>query len=197
MNVNELKGNSHRSKDEQKEEPKRVTSTVPAHVRDPESGGILGQLFNRNINEIKNNIITDYILPAIEDSIIGAVRMFFNTPVNPSSGSRASRGNYISYNEKYNSNNRLSRSTSQHNFNYKELVWPTRGKAEAALTSMWEILDSYGLVRIADLFDIAEQTPVGDSTGNDYGWRDLSGSRVVRTYDGVYCLELPKAVSLK
>ena len=52
------------------------------------------------------------------------------------------------------------------------------------------------IVSVADLFEIAGQTSIGDPTGNSYGWTDLTGSQVIRLFNGTYALKLPPVQSL-
>ena len=210
MDVSELKPASYKARsslevETAEVEEKRVKTVVPAETTKTDSmlSKFLKSFMQTDLDTIKNNIIDDYIVPGIKEAILGIIDMFF---YRDSSGPRgrgaANTGPYVSYSSKYRNGSRPSMNQPrdydrQHSFDYRELYWSSRGKAEAALKSLWEILDEYHMVRIADLFDIAEATPPGDSTGNDYGWRDLSGSEVQRTYDGKYVIKLPTAVSLK
>lgn len=209
MDVNELKpaSNSYKARSSidaasNKVEEKRVKNTVPASMEQKPSliNRFLKSFMQTDLETIKTNIMDDYVIPGIKDAILGIIDMFFYKDGAGPKG-RGSNGGYVSYGQSYRGNRpvgpRAREERRQHNFDYRELSWPTRGKAEAALNGLWEILDEYKMVRIADLFDLAEATPPGDSTGNDYGWRDLSGSEVLRTYDGRYAIKLPQAVSLK
>ena len=180
---------------------RRVKTTVPAVVEPKQSflTRFLKNFMQTDAETIKKNLLDDYIIPGIKDAVLGVIDMFF---YENGEGGRGSDGHYVSYDKKYKNGDRRSRgddqaSPRQNRYDYRELCWPTRGKAENALNALWEILDEFGVVRVADIFDLAEVTPVGDSTGNNYGWRDLSGSSVKRTYDGQYSLDLPQAISLK
>lgn len=214
MDVNELKPASYKARSsidqvpaEVEQREKRVTTTVPSvEKKDSLIHRFLKSFFQTDAETIKNSIIDDYVVPGIKDAILGAIDMFFYKD-GSGRGGRSPSGPYVSYEKRYKGNTALRpfqgsrivepRQERQHRFDYRDLCWPSRGTAEAALSSLWEILDNYNVVSIADLFDIAEVTPPGDSTGNDYGWRDLSGSEVARTFDGQYVIKLPKAISLK
>ena len=69
----------------------------------------------------------------------------------------------------------------------------TRGEAEDVLSRMDELIDTYGVVSVADLYDL-----VGIScnyTDNKYGWTNLRNAEPVRVRDG-YMLKLPKALPI-
>ena len=58
---------------------------------------------------------------------------------------------------------------------------------------MDHMLNRYGLVRVGDLYDMADRT--APYTSNDYGWTSLNRVDVVRVRDG-YILKLPKATPI-
>ena len=68
-----------------------------------------------------------------------------------------------------------------------------RGEAEIVLSRMDELIDTYGIVTIADLYDLAGVT--GDYTTNNYGWTNIRNAEVVRVRDG-YIIKMPKAMPI-
>ena len=69
----------------------------------------------------------------------------------------------------------------------------SEGEAEDVLSRMDELIDTYGVVSVADLYDL-----VGIScnyTDNKYGWTNLRNAEPVRVRDG-YMLKLPKALPI-
>lgn len=74
------------------------------------------------------------------------------------------------------------------------LVFESRGDAEQVLDSLDELIETYGIVSVADLYDL-----VGlKSSFNDtrFGWTSFDSAVVVRGRYG-YLLKLPKAIPLK
>ena len=55
---------------------------------------------------------------------------------------------------------------------------------------MDDILEKYGMVSVADLYDLVGVT--GNYTDNKYGWTNLSNAEIVRVRDG-YQIKLPRA----
>ena len=61
------------------------------------------------------------------------------------------------------------------------------------ISKMDEIIDTYGIVTIADFYDLAGVT--GDYTTNNYGWTNIRSAEVVRVRDG-YIIKMPKAMPI-
>ena len=61
------------------------------------------------------------------------------------------------------------------------------------LDRMNEIVETYGLVKVADLYDLVGLTC--NYTDNKYGWTSLRTADIVRVRDG-YTLKLPKAMPI-
>jgi hypothetical protein len=73
--------------------------------------------------------------------------------------------------------------------NYQDLVLPTQQMAEAVLGNMYELLNEYRMVAVADLYEAAGVTPA--PSDNAYGWMSMDGARISKVRDG-YLLELPR-----
>jgi hypothetical protein len=73
--------------------------------------------------------------------------------------------------------------------NYQDLVLPTQPMAEAVLGNMYELLNEYRMVAVADLYEAAGVTPA--PSDNAYGWMSMDGARISKVRDG-YLLELPR-----
>ena len=72
------------------------------------------------------------------------------------------------------------------------------GRLSALLNStlssrMDELMDTYGLVRVADLYDLVGIT--GNYTDNKYGWTNIRNAEIVRVRDG-YMIKMPRAVPI-
>ena len=74
-----------------------------------------------------------------------------------------------------------------------DIIIENRGEAEDVLSRMDELIDQYGLVSVADLYDLVGIN--GNYTDNKYGWFNIRTASVVRVRDG-YMIKLPKAVPL-
>jgi len=76
-----------------------------------------------------------------------------------------------------------------------DIVFQTREDAENALATMHDIIKQYGIVSLADVYDIIGKISPSYAA-NRYGWRSLDKAKVVRCRDG-YFIEIPKAVEIK
>lgn len=76
-----------------------------------------------------------------------------------------------------------------------DIVFNTRKDAEFVLDAMSDAIKQYGVVSLADVYDIAG---IGSPafTANKYGWRSVEDGEVVRCRDGYY-IKLPKAEEIK
>lgn len=80
-------------------------------------------------------------------------------------------------------------------YSYDDLIFNTRGDAEIVLEKMFELLNQYRAVSIADMFDLAGVSSPNGYTDNKYGWSDLRDARIVRVNSG-YMIDLPRAGQL-
>ena len=78
-------------------------------------------------------------------------------------------------------------------YDYDNIILSSRGEAEDVLMKMDELMDTYGLVRVADLYDLVGIT--GNYTDNKYGWTNIRNAEIVRVRDG-YMIKMPRAVAI-
>lgn len=77
-----------------------------------------------------------------------------------------------------------------------ELIYETRDDAEKVLNGMSEIIDNYGFVTVADLYDISG-LPGAYYTDSIIGWKgSIKESTIKKVRDG-YVIDLPKPEVLK
>ena len=73
------------------------------------------------------------------------------------------------------------------------IVLETRGEAEEVIAAMDGLMDTYGIVSVADLYDLVGKPC--NFTDNKYGWTNIRNVEPVRVRDG-YMLKLPKAMPI-
>ena len=74
---------------------------------------------------------------------------------------------------------------------YDDIILDTRREAEEVLDRMQDLIDNYGMVSVADLYDLVGIN--GSYTDNKYGWTHLRSADVQHVREG-YLLKLPKAL---
>lgn len=199
--MEEYKSNSDRSKNQSQEVPqRRAEKVITGGVTQRRKSGIdkLGSIFLAgDVEDVKEYIIEDVLIPTIKrafyDIICNGMGMMLGER-NPNKGNQSSRVSYRSYYDR--PDERKSRNNSNQsrlNYGYKDLIFDNRGDAEVVLEQMFELLDRYDAVSIADLFDLAGES--SNYTDNKYGWTNLEDARV-QPVRGGYIIQLPRATTL-
>ena len=102
------------------------------------------------------------------------------------------RDTKVSYTKYYDRDyDRPARSRGRYGYDYDDIILDTRKEAEEVLDRMDDLIDNYGVVSVADLYDLVGIS--GNYTDNKYGWTNLRNADVQRVRDG-YLLKLPKAL---
>lgn len=148
-------------------------------------------------SNVKSYIISDVLIPAAKKLISDIVRdgidmLLYGGTGNRSDRTRSSRVDYVSY-SKNNDRRNSSTTRTRTGYNYDDVTLDTRGEAEDVLTRMDELIDMYGVVSVADLYDLVGIS--GNYTDNKYGWTNIRNAEPVRVRDG-YMLKLPKALPI-
>ena len=112
-------------------------------------------------------------------------------------GGRRSNVDRVSY-DRYSRRNdpprRDIRDQRNNVLDYDDISFESRGDAEKVLRGMDEIMVEYGLVRVADMQDLAGLTC--DYLAMDYGWTNINSAQVVRDR-GEYVIKMPRAIPIK
>lgn len=198
--------NSHKYKEEQKNattEEKRVQKVVktPVKTRKNEVRKIADIFISEDVSNVKNYIFMDVLVPAIKkaiyDIVTNGIDMFLYGGTGR--GKSSSSGSKVSYRNFYDQKNsnpgyRGSENTqARSRFDYEDIVFSNRGEAEAVKQQMQDVIARYGVVTVADLYDMVDLT--APYTSQKYGWMDVSSAEVLRVR-GDYTLKLPRAVPI-
>lgn len=191
--MEEYRPNSHKSKAERQKLEKVVSGTVRTKKKN-EIRKLTDVFISEDIHSVKNYILMDVLVPAVKDAIEDIITNGIRMILRGDTGSSRHRGNasYVSYN-KYSSDRREERRSdnkSRNGYSYDDFIFDNRGEAEDVLDRMNELIENYGMVSVADLYDLVGES--GAFTNNKYGWTNLRNAEVVRVREG-YMLKLPKA----
>lgn len=196
--------NSKKSKEQKPEAApeKRVTPLTALSGMKPKKQGFFSSLLANDIPSMLRYVRDDVLLPSIRrmlhDVITnGADTIFFGEDA--AKRSVSSNTSYFSYGSCFSGKSQASGSyfSSPQNKSpkYSDVVFPTRGLAEAALDQLWGAINRYGVARVGDLYDCAGITP--PFTSYNYGWTDISSAKPVRNMDGSYSLKMPTAMAIE
>ena len=191
--------NSHKAREEVAE--KKVEKVVSGKTSTKKKSGIrkLSDTFlSEDVGNVKSYIFSEVLLPAakklVSDIVTNGIDMLLYGEIKNKKGN-SSKVSYSRYYDDRRDRSRDYRSpVVRNNFDYDEIIFETRGDAEAVLDAMYDILNQYKVVSVAELYDLASIT-THNYTCNIYGWIDLRGSSVVRVRDG-YILKLPRALAI-
>lgn len=197
--------NSNKYKEEQKQKQtastdkqiqkvaKSATKTKTNEVRK------LADIFiSEDVTNVKNYIFMDVIVPAVKkaiyDVVTNGIDMFLyggsGKGKSSSNSSKVSYRNYYERKDNGSSYRSSDNNTSRNALDYEDIVFATRGEAEAAKQQMIDVIERYGMVTVGDLYEMADLTP--PYTSQSYCWTDLHTAETQRVRDG-YILKLPKA----
>lgn len=154
-----------------------------------------------DIKNVKEYVLMDVLVPTAKRTIVNIIQdvasmIFLGEKGRGSSSSRASG---VSYTQYYDNKRDIYKHTPDpvrtHRHSYEDIILDNRGEAEEVLTRMDELIDTYGVVSVADLYDLVGITC--DYTDNKYGWTKTTfrNARVVPVRDG-YMFKMPKALPL-
>lgn len=206
MSEHEYKPNSHRYREGQADAPiekKKVEKVVKGVVKTKKKSQIhkFTDIFvAEDVGEVKEYLITGLLIPSIKNTILdliieGATMIFKGEPGRGrKSSSSVDYVSYRHYSDRDRRDDRHHNSRVRTGYGYDDIVLESRGEAETVLTRMDELIDTYGFVTVADLYDL-----VGKScnyTDNKYGWTNLRNAESVRIRGGEYILKLPKALPI-
>jgi hypothetical protein len=157
---------------------------------------------SEDVGNVKNYIFMDVLIPAVKKAISDIVTNGIDMLLYGESGrtkknSTASKISYRSFYERPGDRDRRDTnfSRSRNGLDYDNIIFETRGDAQAVLSAMEDAIDEFKFVSIGDLYDLADISTHNHAI-NNYGWTNLSTASVQRVRDG-YMLKLPRALPLE
>lgn len=200
--LEQYKPNSNKYKEEKalaEKREKKVEKVVTGRVITKKEG-FFSKMFRGFISEdakdVKSYVFGDVLIPAIKKAISDIVTDGIDIILyGESRGKRGrSTAERISYRSYYDRNDSYRRPVASYNdYSYDNIILSSRGEAEEVLARMDELMDTYGLVSVADLKDLVGIN--GNYTDNKYGWTSIKSAEVVRVRDG-YTIKMPRAVPI-
>lgn len=203
MSEFDYKPNSHKAKSEQRlDEKKSIEKVVRGTVKTkPKSGlsRVTGEVISGEVSNLKRYAWEEVLLPSFKKAVSDIVKdgidmlMYGETRGRRSSSGSSSYVSYRDYSRR--DDDRRDRGTYRTRSGYApdDIIVETRGEAEDVLTRMDELIETYGMVSVADLYDLIGKTC--QYTDNKYGWTNIRNAEPIRVRDG-WMLKLPKALPI-
>lgn len=209
--MEEYKSNSNNLKAAQKKEQesgnkleeKKIEKVVTGVVKTKKKSkfeGIMSNFISEDAKSVKSYVFGEVLIPAIKKAISDIVTDGIDIILyGESRGRNKNRpSNYVSYSSYSNDRRDRTRMNERQaimagSYSYNDIILSSRGEAEDVLARMDELIETYGLVRVADLYDLVGIT--GNYTDNKYGWMNIRNAEIVRVRDG-YMIKMPRAVPI-
>ena len=196
VRMEDLKPNSHISKEEKKKEVKKVISGKAVKKEKTTAQKFADVFLSDDIDNVKDYVFFDVVVPAIKEAIVnaitGGVEMIFFGNSSSRSMRREGGKSYVSYSSYYKSDNSNNRRDSSANRrargNYSPVEVDSRAEGEEILSNLVDFAIDYGQATVADLYELAGLS--SNFTDNKWGWVDLSTASVKRVRNG-YLIDLP------
>lgn len=208
--MDDYKPNSHRFKEEQKaatvnSEKKRVGKVIngTANVKKKSELHKLTDVFvSEDASNVKGFIISDILVPAVKKLITDIVKdgidmIFYGGRGYSDRGSGSSKVPYVSYNrfsDRRDDRRPYNDNRMRNGYSYDDIVLDNRGDAEMIIRQLDDLMETYKVVRVADLYDMVGM--VHNYTDNNYGWTNIRNAEAVRLRDGRYMVKMPRPLPL-
>mgnify|MGYP000011205802 CR=1 FL=1 len=200
MEIPEYKSNSHKSKEQNSEvvEREKMEKVVSGTVKIKKKSGFrkfFSDIIAEEGPDLKNYIVKDIVIPSVKKAISDTIDMILYGDSRRGSRTNASKISYRSYYDRsYDDPRPRNDGFARSGYSFEDIILESRGAAEQVISQMEDLIDTYGMVSVADLYDLVGISC--DYTGNKYGWTNVRNAEVVRTRDG-YMLKMPKALPIK
>ena len=198
--MEDYKSNSDKSKTKPKIEP--VISGGATVKKKSEFKKFTEALITRDFKSISSFVIGDVLIPAGKKAIEELVHMILHGEASRNTSDTRGAASKVSYRSYWDKRDDVVRRDSREypqqpralsGYNYDEIEFQTFKDADDVLDRMEELLSIYRVVSVADLYDLAKLTD-DNYTNNNYGWVDISGTKIVENRNGKWVLKLPKAM---
>lgn len=190
-----LNGNQEQPREKKVE---KVVTGVVKTKKKSELNKFANAFISEEAKDLKGYIFMDVLVPAIKNTIYDMVTnslsmIFFKGPNRSKKSSGVSNISYRSYYDDQRDRYRTDPPRTRTGYNYDDIVLETRMEAEEVIARMDELVDTYGVVSVADLYDLIGKT--AEYTDNKYGWTNIRNAEAIRVRDG-YMLKLPKVAPI-
>lgn len=187
---------------ESPEKKKHVEKVVKGNVKrkkKPAAKKVGEAIIGEDVSEVKSYLLWDVLIPAVKDTIADLVKkgidaVLFGGAYAPRNIKREGSRSRASYSDYYDRNRRKDeyrrrRGNRRSLHSFDDILFEDRYSAENVLECMVDITMDYGMVSVADFYELAGEE--AQYTDNKYGWGELRDVEVIRSRDG-WIIDLPK-----
>ena len=193
--MNDIKPNSHKYKTENSEK-KKIEPVVKSGAKLRKKNKfqkVAGSIISEDAKSVKSYILMDVLVPAIKDAIedivTNGIRMLLRGDTSARRSGPSGGISHISYNKAYDRRDRSSLDRPRGVMDFDDLILPTRYEAEEVLRSLDDLIETYRIVAVADMYEAAGIRDF-EYTARNYGWKDIRRAEVVHVRNR-YWLKMP------
>ena len=207
VDLSSMPSNSNKSRQEpQKKEIVPVVGAGVAKRKTNMGKKFADTFFSESVKDVKKYVIEDVLMPSIKDTFLdiifqGLSMLLTGDPgrgrgksrlTSQSSGYKPPKASYTSY---YDEPEKTRRSyASRNTYSLEDLIVESKGDAERILDGMIDILGSYKVVTVGDLYMLAGLST--EPSDFNYGWTNLENASSKRV-NGGYLIDLPRARDIR
>lgn len=188
MGEYDYKPNSNRYKEQQRERKKaeKVVSGGVRTKKKSELGKLANSVFAEDLNNIKESIREEVIIPSIKDILWSVFTNSIDMLIYGNSRHGRKPGSdygmpFRDYSGR--SNGRpIDRTPERASSDFDDLSFDRRADAELVLSRMQAMMREYGMVSVGDMYDMAGKVP--PHTAYRWGWTSLNDAYVTHSRGG-------------
>ena len=206
MEESKYPSNSFKSREEKEAQTERriVKSVVKGNVQQGRKSipQLIKETFTPgDIADVKSYIIQDVVIPSIKTALSDVIKngsdiLLFGESRSRRSdvpAARVSYGRYYDDKNRSRDTKRIEDHTHRTALDYNNISFESKEDAQIVLSTMDDMLITYGIVRVSEFYDLCGITP--EFIENKWGWTDITTAKVV--YDrGKYYIRMPKAMRI-
>lgn len=182
---------------------KKVNPVIPGAkpVTRPATRRFMDYMFAESPKSLAGKVGRDVIVPRLKAGFEETVRSFLSgmlwgnggSPVNQMIKGQTMRVGGMNYSQITPSTTGLAIQANQSRTggNYQDIVMPSQQQAEVVLANMFDLLNEYRVVTVANLYELANMSAA--ISDYNFGWTSLDGARISKVREG-FLLELPRPV---
>lgn len=188
--------NKNAPKSEPTKEETEVKAVAKAVLKKKSFGEKMKEVFiGEDIQNVGDYILKEVVVPTIKNTIVDIIQNGISLLIFGESSSKNRRrdGQYVSYGS-YSSNSSRDRRRDDRRDSYSskgDIIFNSRSDAEAVLTRMLDIVDTYGACTVGNFYELADVP--SNYQDRKWGWTDLRYTDVRMARGGGYYIDLPDA----
>ena len=206
--MDEYKSNSNKSKQQTAQAPPVASVAKGKVIEKTPAKKAMDNFFAEDMKGVGTYIFKDVLIPGIKRILSTAIKgavdtAFYGTgarfddargPRRPGQMVDYTQRNYFDGRDRSYGNTPVQTRT----VSIDNIIFESYGEAQDVVHGLQSLISQYGIASVAQMYDLAGVSIMGDYTKHNYGWTDLNSAntRIIETREG-YILDMPKALPIE